>query len=75
MVKCSVPIRLWDFMLDYALETMNVAAASSRHSKGRTGLDMVTGITPDIAERLDFEFCSWVRHEPNAGTGQPELGR
>lgn len=41
--KCGVPQLLWDFTLDYMLETMNVTVNSSRYSNRRTQLEIATG--------------------------------
>ena len=48
---------------------------SSRYSKGRTLLEIITGITPDISEYVDFGFYDWVVYKTNAGVGDPELAR
>jgi hypothetical protein len=73
--KYGVPMRLWDYVLDYAVGTMNVMTNSSRYSNGRTPLEVVSGITPDITEYLDFPFYSWVYFRANAGLGPTEIGR
>ena len=38
-------------------------------------LDIITGITPDITEYLDFGFYDWVVFKQNVGVNKPELGR
>ena len=47
-----VPPRLWDYGLVYEANIL------SRIPRGReqTGIEMVTGETPDISEWVDFEF-------------------
>ena len=73
--KRNIPNRLWDFGISYVCETGNITVSSSRYAKGRTPIEVITGITPDITEYLDFGFYDWVVFKPNAGVGAPELGR
>jgi hypothetical protein len=75
MMQKHVPPRLWDFGLDWICEVSNVTVNSSRYSNGRTPLEIITGITPDITEYLDFGFYDWVLFRNNAGLGTSELGR
>jgi hypothetical protein len=49
-----VPRRLWDYGLIY--EAMILNRILPRGNNNRTGLEMVTGETPDISEWVDFEF-------------------
>ena len=60
MNKKRVPMRLWDFAFDWVCETGNITVNSSRYAKGRTPIEIITGITPDITEYLDFGFYDWV---------------
>ncbi|CAJ1943873.1 unnamed protein product [Cylindrotheca closterium] len=53
IVKHAIPERLWDFVLDYVVDTMNITANYSRHSDGQVPLEVITGITPDITEYMD----------------------
>lgn len=73
--KYQVPMRLWDFLLDYTCEVMSITVNGSRYSQQRTPLEIITGITPDISEYLDFHFYEWVWFRTNAGLGPRELGR
>jgi len=73
--KYDIPIRLWDFVLQYTIELMNITVNSSKYSNARTPLEIVTGITPDISEYLDFHIYSWVFYKMNAGLGPRQLGR
>jgi hypothetical protein len=73
--KYAIPSRLWDFVLDYTIEIMNITANGSKYSAGRTPLEIITGITPDISEYLDFHIYSWVFFKMNAGLGPRQLGR
>eukprot|EP00978_Attheya_sp_CCMP212_P008877 scaffold20848_cov68-Attheya_sp.AAC.1 len=75
MTKKNVPKRLWDFGFDWVCETGNLTANSSRYSKGRTPLEIITGCTPEITEYLDFGFYDWVQFRSNAGLGPIEIGR
>jgi len=73
--KYSIPMRLWDFVLDYTVDTMNITVNGSRYSNNRTPLEIITGITPDISEYLDFHIYAWVYYKMNAGLGPRQLGR
>ena len=53
MVRKKVPKRLWDYGLIYESGILN---RIPRGNSGRTGLEIVTGETPDISEWIDFEF-------------------
>jgi hypothetical protein len=53
MVRKKVPRRLWDFGLMYEAGILN---RIPKGNSGRTGLEIVTGETPDISEWVDFEF-------------------
>ena len=53
MLKKKVPTRLWDYGLVYESNILNRIPRGQRQ---RTGLEMVTGETPDISEWIDFEF-------------------
>ena len=73
--KKNIPDRLWDFGIEYICETSCLTINSSRYSKGRVPLEIITGETPDISEYLDFGFYGWITYKTNAGLGIPELGR
>ena len=47
---------------------------TSRYSKGRTPLEIITGDTPDLTEYLAFGFYDWVPYSQNAGVGEPGRG-
>ena len=53
MSKKNIPARLWDYGLVYESNILN---RIPRGSQQRTGLEIVTGETPDISEWIDFEF-------------------
>jgi Reverse transcriptase (RNA-dependent DNA polymerase) len=53
MIRKKVPKRLWDYGLIYEAGILN---RIPRGNSGRTGLEIVTGETPDISEWIDFEF-------------------
>ncbi|CAJ1968157.1 unnamed protein product [Cylindrotheca closterium] len=44
IVKHAIPERLWDFVLDYVVDTMNITANYSRYSDGRVPLEVITGL-------------------------------
>eukprot|EP00980_Cylindrotheca_fusiformis_P019419 scaffold6690_cov88-Cylindrotheca_fusiformis.AAC.1 len=71
--KTGAPSRLWDFGVNYVCETGNVTASGSRYARGRTSLEVVTGITPEITEYIDFGFYDWVLYKQNAGVGPAEI--
>ena len=73
--KYNIPMRLWTYVLDYTIEILNITTNSSRYSKGRTPLEIITGVTPDISEWMDFHIYEWVYYRTNAGLGPRELGR
>ena len=49
--------------------------SSSRYAGGRTALECITGITPEITEYLDFPFGSYITYKSNAGVGDAKLGQ
>ena len=53
MLKHKVPTRLWDYSLVYETNILN---RIPRAQQQRTGIEIVTGKTPDISEWIDFEF-------------------
>jgi hypothetical protein len=53
MTRKNVPRRLWDYGLIYEAGILN---RIPRGNNDRTGLEIVTGETPDISEWIDFEF-------------------
>ena len=53
MLKRKVPPRLWDYGL---INESNILNRISRGQQQRTGIEMVTGETPDISDWIDFEF-------------------
>jgi hypothetical protein len=53
MLKRKVPPRLWDYGLIYESNILN---RIPRGQQQRTGIEIVTGETPDISEWIDFEF-------------------
>jgi hypothetical protein len=59
MLRQRVPKRLWDYGLVYEANILN---RIPRGKNARTGLETVTGETPDISEWMDFGFYDrvWV---------------
>ena len=56
-------------------ETGNVTTNCSKYCDGRTPLENITDITPDIIEYLDFSFYDWMGFKSNTGLGPDEIGR
>src|SRR6056300_2119734 len=75
MTKHGIPMRLWDFVLDYVTDIMNVTINYSKYSNGRVPLEVITGITADISEYLDFTIYGWVFFRTDGGLGTNEIGR
>jgi hypothetical protein len=73
MVTKGVHARLWDYGCIHQSEIMS-RVASGRD--GRTGIERITGETPDISEWLDFDIYDlvWVWDNPNAEVN-PRLAR
>ena len=68
-------MRLWDFVLDYVVDIMNVTVNYSKYADGRVPLEIITGITPDITEYLDFTIYFWVYYRTDGGLGTNSIGR
>jgi len=64
-----IPDRLWDFGVTWICETGNVTANSSRYSKGKTPIEIITGEALNITEYSKFIFYDWVTSKNNAGVG------
>ena len=73
MATKRIPRRLWDFGLIYESEIMSRTA---RGEDKRTGIERITGDTPDISEWLDFDFYDpvWFWDHPD-GQDNPCIGR
>ena len=76
MIDKQVPKRLWDYGLRHAAAIMKLIP---RGSNGRTGYEEVTGITPDIAEWIDFDFYDrvwyWDKKHPGITEEERKLAR
>jgi hypothetical protein len=76
MITRKVPRRLWDYGLVYEAEILSRMA---KGPDGRTGIEQVTGDTPDISEWLDFDFYDlvWYWDSPHLSMTDenPKLGR
>ena len=75
VIKFGIPMRLWDFVLDYVVDIMNVTVNYSKYADGRVPLEIITGITPDITEYLDFTIYCWVYYRTDGGLGTNSIGR
>ena len=69
MMKRSVPKRLWDYGLQWVVEIRQRTASSAGNLHDHTGLEKVTGETPEILEYVDFSFYDWCWYKENAGMG------
>jgi len=72
-MKHWIPKKLWDFHARWEAEIMSKTV---RSECGRTGMEIVTGETPDISEWLDFGFFDlvWFWYQPGKDDN-PNLGR
>ena len=63
MIGHKVPNRLWDYGLVYEAE---ILSRLSRGQDDRTGIERLTGDTPDISEWMDFGFYDivWYHDQP-----------
>ena len=65
MNERRVPNRLWDYGLVYEAGLLSRVA---RGQDGRTGIERLTGETPDISEWIDFQFFDLVWYHTNQKT-------
>jgi len=76
MITKTVPRRVWDYGLVYESEIMSTRMA--RGPEGRTGMEEITGDSPDISEGLDFGFTNlvWYWDAPHLPVTEdnPKLG-
>ena len=75
MTKKYVPKRLWDYGLRWVVEIMQRTASNAGTLHGRTGLEKVTGETPEISEYIDFGFYDPCWYKENAGMDKTKMGR
>ena len=76
----NIPGRLWDYGLQWESEIMSRTA---RGPLERTGIERISGYTPDISEWIDFEFYDLVwfwdtnkrLRDPSIEDGHRRLGR
>ena len=64
MMLKGIHRRLWDRVMVYEAEILSLI---SRGKGNRTGLEQVTGMTPDISEYCDFEPGDEVWYYPGSG--------
>ena len=65
-----VPKRLWDYGLVYEAQIYSRTAGTD----GRTGMERLTGDTPDISDWIDFEFYDLVWYRFNQDDKAPKIG-
>ena len=73
IIRRRVPKRVWDFGIVWESE---ILLRMCRHGNDFTGMERVTGDTPDISEWLDFEFYDICQYwdVPN-DWNNPKIGR
>ena len=72
MVDCRVPPRLWDYGLAHE---SGILSRVARGQDNRSGLERLTGDTPDISEWLDFSFFDLVWYHDNSKADTAEEQR
>ena len=75
MTKKYVPKRLWSYGLRWVVEIMQQMASDAGMLHGITGLEKVTGETPEISEYIDFRFYNPRWYKENVGMGETKMGR
>ena len=55
----QIPKQYWDYLLVWICETGNLTASSSKYSKGRTPLEIITGITRKSVNIFDL-YCTYI---------------
>ena len=57
----NIPLRLWCYAMEYASDLHSLMVPGMYQNRGRTGYELVFGITPDISEYVEFDFydCCW----------------
>ena len=73
IIKRRVPKRVWDFGIVWEAE---IISRICRNAHTSTGIERITGDTPDISKWLDFEFYDlcWYWDVPN-DWDNPKIGR
>jgi hypothetical protein len=76
MQEAQIPSRLWDYGLVYIAEVQSLLA---RGPLQRSGLELISGQTPDISEWLDFYFYDrvwyWDQKKMDMSDEQARIGR
>ena len=76
MREAQIPSRLWDYGLVYIAEVQSLLA---RGPLQRSGLELISGQTPDISEWLDFDFYDrvwyWDQKKMDMSDEQARIGR
>jgi hypothetical protein len=76
MREGQIPWRLWDYGLVYITEVQSLLA---RGQLQRSGLELISGQTPNISEWLDFDFNDrvwyWDQKKMDMGEEQARVGR
>ena len=59
MAKRRVPMRLWCYAIEYYSDLYSLTVPGMYRNKGRTGYEIVFGLTPDISEYVEFQFYDY----------------
>lgn len=59
MIKKKVPMRLWCYGMEYYCDRHSITVPGMYRNKGRTGYELVFGLTPDISEYTIFQFYDY----------------
>ena len=77
MNECLSPARLWDYCTMYESEIMSLTASMLYQTDGRTGMEIITGNTPDISEYVEYDWYEpvWYYEQLDFPAGGRLLGR
>ena len=52
-------MRLWCYAMEYYSDLYSLTVPGMYRNKGRTGYELVFGLTPDISEYVEFQFYDY----------------
>ena len=59
MFARRVPMRLWCYAMEYYCDLYSITVPGMYQNKGRTGYEIVFGLTPDISDYIEFQFYDY----------------
>ena len=67
MHRQNVLLRLWSYAMEYASDLHSLMVPGMYRNRGRTGYELVFGITLDMSEYVEFDFYNfcWYWDTPN----------